>query len=41
MGKAEALLPAMEGGTFKENPRFVVTSLPAEIHPVRYLYVHL
>ena len=41
IGKAEALPPAMEGGASKENPRFIVTSLPAETHPARYLYEHL
>ena len=41
IGKAEALPPAMEGGASKKNPRFIVTSLPAETHPARYLYEHL
>ena len=41
IGKAEALPPTEEGGKSKENPRFIVTSLPAETHPARYLYEHL
>ncbi len=41
IGKAEALPPAETGGKGKENPRFIVTSLPAETHPARYLYEHL
>ena len=38
IGKAEALPPAVEGGTAKENHRFIVTSLPARTHPGRALY---
>ena len=41
IGKAEALPPAVAGGKSKENPRFIVTSLPAETHPARYLYEQL
>lgn len=41
IGKAEALPPAEAGRAAKENPRFIVTSLPAETHPARYLYEHL
>ena len=41
IGKAEALPPPEGGGKAKENPRFVVTSLPAETHPARVLYEHL
>ena len=41
IGKAEALPPAEAGGKGKENPRFIVTSLPAETHPARYLYEHV
>ena len=41
IGKAEALPPPEGGGEAKENPRFVVTSLPAETHPARVLYEHL
>ena len=41
IGKAEALPPTEEGGKSKENPRFIVTSLPAETHPARVLYEHL
>ena len=37
IGKAEALPPAVAGGKSKENPRFIVTSLPAETHPARVL----
>ena len=31
----------MAGGKSKENPRFIVTSLPAETHPARILYEQL
>ena len=41
IGKAEALPPAVAGGKSKENPRFIVTSLPAETHPARVLYEQL
>ncbi len=41
IGKAEALPPAVAGGKSKENPRFIVTSLPAETHPARILYEQL
>ena len=41
IGKAEALPPTEEGGKSNENPRFIVTSLPAETHPARVLYEHL
>lgn len=41
IGKAEALPPAVEGGDPKKNPRFIVTSLPAETHPARHLYEQL
>jgi hypothetical protein len=40
IGKAEALPPADPGRAAKQNPRFIVTSLPAETHPARYLYEH-
>ena len=41
IGKAEALPPAATGGNGKENPRFIVTSLPARTHPARYLYEYV
>lgn len=41
IGKAEALPPPEEGGESKENPRFIVTSLPAATHPARSLYEDL
>ena len=41
IGKAEALPPPEGSGEAKKNPRFVVTSLPAETHPARVLYEHL
>lgn len=33
IGKAEALPPTLEGGTFRKNHRFIVISLPAETQP--------
>ena len=41
IGKAEALPPTREGGTFKKNHRFIVTSLPAATHPAQELYEQL
>ena len=41
IGKAEALPPVRPGGKGKENPRFIVTSLPAATHPARFLYEHI
>lgn len=38
IGKAEALPPTLEGGAYKKNHRFIVTSLPAETHPAQELY---
>ena len=35
VAKAEALPPAVPGGSFKRTARFVVTSLPAGTHPAR------
>ena len=41
IAKAEALPPALPGGSFKRNPRFVVTSLPAGTQTARYLHERL